>query len=308
MKCARRLSFRRVYCLWVGGLLILMVAVLFVFEGAIADWKHPVIHVSAESARVRDELDHAPKQVTVLTWNLAKAGFYEQSVPFLMSSETLARLDAMADIIRRENPEVVVLTEVVGRAGLGNDQVAYLAGALRMHSWTFGANYSFGIPGFSIQAGKAILTHGILSDARAVQLSGERWFWNPTNNRRLLLAELRLGARSWTIGAIRNDSFSVAHNLIHAREVLRICAGDQTMLAGDFNAEANSEAIKLFQNSGRFTGAFEGPSTFPSERPSNHGRRIDYIFAPKGWTLVSDRVIETTLSDHRPVVAEFRVP
>jgi endonuclease/exonuclease/phosphatase (EEP) superfamily protein YafD len=35
--------------------------------------------------------------------------------------------------------------------------------------------------------------------------------------------------------------------------------------------------------------------------------RIDYLFAPAEWELIEERAIENDASDHRAVVARFRV-
>jgi endonuclease/exonuclease/phosphatase (EEP) superfamily protein YafD len=88
------------------------------------------------------------------------------------------------------------------------------------------------------------------------------------------------------------------------RELLAFIGDRPCVLAGDFNAKPTDESIMLVTDSGRFDGAFDGPPTFPADAPD---RRIDYVFAPVAWEHVETRVLDTRASDHRPVVATFRV-
>jgi endonuclease/exonuclease/phosphatase (EEP) superfamily protein YafD len=62
--------------------------------------------------------------------------------------------------------------------------------------------------------------------------------------------------------------------------------------------------MQLLKASRRFAGAFDGPPTYPTDSPAE---RIDYVLAPAGWEHVETRVLDSTASDHRPVVAKFRV-
>ena len=62
--------------------------------------------------------------------------------------------------------------------------------------------------------------------------------------------------------------------------------------------------IQLIQASGKFVGEFDGPPTFPAEQPV---KRIDYVLAPKAWTHIETRVLSGEASDHRAVVARFRI-
>jgi len=76
-----------------------------------------------------------------------------------------------------------------------------------------------------------------------------------------------------------------------------------TILVGDMNAPPEREELApLF---GRLRDAWTGQSdlgfTYPSDAPV---RRIDYVFVGGGLRAVSARVLNTTASDHRPVVAE----
>jgi endonuclease/exonuclease/phosphatase (EEP) superfamily protein YafD len=63
--------------------------------------------------------------------------------------------------------------------------------------------------------------------------------------------------------------------------------------------------MQAFRSSGRFVGRFDSPPTFSTEKPD---RCIDYILAPRSWTLVRHRVLKDDISDHLPVVSTFALP
>ncbi len=67
---------------------------------------------------------------------------------------------------------------------------------------------------------------------------------------------------------------------------------------GDFNALAVSPEIVPLRAAFLDAAAGAGP-TFPADRPQ---QRIDYCFLPTSWHVVEARVVETSASDHRPVL------
>jgi endonuclease/exonuclease/phosphatase family metal-dependent hydrolase len=80
-------------------------------------------------------------------------------------------------------------------------------------------------------------------------------------------------------------------------------AGDRpALLAGDFNAGLGRPPRRLLSESGRFLEPTDRAPTFPATAPT---RRLDDIYAPAGWTLIEQRVVRTTLSDHLPVIAVY---
>jgi endonuclease/exonuclease/phosphatase (EEP) superfamily protein YafD len=103
---------------------------------------------------------------------------------------------------------------------------------------------------------------------------------------------------------VHNDPFSLANNAAQVRQLLEFAGDREAILAGDFNARPDDPAIRLVSDSGRYQGA-AGPPTFPADAPD---QRIDFIFAPKDWELLDERVLPGEASDHRAVVATFRLP
>ena len=77
-----------------------------------------------------------------------------------------------------------------------------------------------------------------------------------------------------------------------------------SILAGDFNAEPGSEAIRILHSCWQDTTPESPAATAPSDHPR---ARIDYImYRGPGLNVKSSRVIpESIASDHRPVLAVF---
>jgi endonuclease/exonuclease/phosphatase family metal-dependent hydrolase len=84
--------------------------------------------------------------------------------------------------------------------------------------------------------------------------------------------------------------------------------GAQQLLLGDFNAEPQASELQPLWH--RMTDAWavvHGPAgglTYPAITPV---KRIDYVTASRGIAVSSATVVESTASDHRPVVADLVV-
>jgi len=83
-----------------------------------------------------------------------------------------------------------------------------------------------------------------------------------------------------------------------ARRPARYTAGRPRLLAGDFNAWPTRHPA-LHARRG---------NTQPTHPAAAPKRTIDYVIAPATWQLFEYRVLDTEVSDHRPVFARFRCP
>ncbi|MCK6445633.1 MAG: endonuclease/exonuclease/phosphatase family protein [Planctomycetes bacterium] len=279
---------------------VLSAFALFAYEGLNPSWRTPEVARGAG-----DELAAPIRELRVVALNVAKARFYEDG-EFTDAQRVRAELDAIGRALIAERADLVFLSEVVLECGPEPlDQVEHLARVGRFPFRAASENYSFGLPFFRIRAGNAVLSRVPLRALETVQLAGGKPFWSPTNNRRALFCELQLGYAPVIVGALRNDSFDLANNLVQTREILDWVGARPALLAGDFNAEPHDESLRLLEASGRFIGLAGGPPTFPSSAPR---RRIDHVLAPASWTLVEQHVVAIGTSDHLAVVASFRVP
>ncbi|MCP5020483.1 MAG: hypothetical protein GY930_01795 [bacterium] len=246
-----------------------------------------------------------------MAFNLAKGFVYDGGLDFKTEEQITSWLDEVAALVIAEEVDLLFLSEVVFEAGpCPINQVTYLAEAAGFHAWAYGDFYSFGIPGYRMRSGNAILSRFPLKALEVQQLAGARHFWNPHGTRRLLWAEIELGgAQPLLVGSGRNETFIRVNKPVQVRQILdRLkTEGDRpVLLAGDFNDTPTSESFRLWRGSGRFQGVFDGKPTWPARAPR---RRIDSVLVPIAWPeLVGERVLDVKLSDHRPVVVVTRLP
>jgi endonuclease/exonuclease/phosphatase family metal-dependent hydrolase len=246
-------------------------------------------------------VDDDATAVTVVTWNVQGS----------------AGLDVagVADVIGRVAPDVVLVQEV------GWWQSRRLARRLGMQRrWAF---KHFRWPG---PEGLAIFTaHRLVGTTRFV-LRGQRWWdW-----RRRIAVAAEIDRRGWPFDVINihlsphDDSDDrrreAAIVIDFARRLPRppVIAGDCNDVPGgpgpaDLNAAGWIDAWAL----DRLADA-DGSTNWTSgqRRGRSPTQRLDYVFAPAGWTVVDAAVLATAerfdwfaeRSDHLPLVAVLRPP
>ena len=241
-----------------------------------------------------------------MAFNLAKCGCHRGGLSFRDAADVRDTLDEVAALIRRERVDIAFLSEIVWEAGpCPVNQVTYLAEAAGLGHYAFGENYSFGLPWYRIRSGNAVLSRGPLQAQALQQLPGPQGLLDPTNVRRALWVELDVGSHELLAACVRNDSFDLQNNAAQMAQLLDHAAQREVVLAGDFNAEPESVSIRQLLETSRWQGVPLGVPTYPARAPE---RQIDHVFVPSSWRAVSHAVPETTLSDHRPVIATFALP
>jgi len=299
-----RVSRRRVIVLLLCLLLLLVTpAVLFVVNGLLLAWgETPRLGTTGHASAREDR----PREVKILAYNIAKGFVHNGGLKFADRAVVAGHIRRVAEVINAERPDLVFLSEVVFEcAPCPLNQVVELAEATGMHAWAFGENYNIGLPFYRVAGGNAILSRRPLEGVANLSLAGRRPFYVTFNNRRALWAAANFGGERVLLASLHNDSFSISNNLEQTKQLLTFADGRPAILAGDFNARPKERPIKMIQDSGLFSGAFEGENTFPARGPE---KRIDFIFAPKSWKLLKHRVLEGDASDHRAVVSTFRLP
>ena len=283
-------------------LVIVVPLLLFTLNGTVlAKGERAVAgtYAGVEPAAADDET------VTVVSYNVAKGFAQKSGLDFDTPENVRGRMARMAEAVRAENPDLVFLSEVMTECTpCPVDQLEELARGCGLGHWAFGENYCFGLPFVRVVGGNAILSRTPLTPVANISLRGHKPFWETKNSRRALFASTEVRGQTVLLGSLHNDSYSLSNNAAQVREVLALVGERPCVLAGDFNAKPTEEPIKLVEGSGRFAGAFDGPPTFPADAPE---KRIDFVFAPAGWEHVETRVLDARASDHRPVVARFRV-
>jgi endonuclease/exonuclease/phosphatase family metal-dependent hydrolase len=293
---------------WTAGVASVRVGLpisLFVLNGTVlAAGEMPVVdHLSGD---VQAAPTSPSGEITLVAYNIAKGWAPRGGLSFHDAATVEARLRRMADAIIRERPDIVFLSEAMTEAGSCRvNQVEFLARACGLPFTAFGENYNFGVPGYRVVGGNAILSRFPLTPVGNVSLAGRKPFYVTSNNRRALFVSADIHGQTTLLGSLHNDSFNLRNNEAQVRQLLDFIGDRPCVLAGDFNAQPHQRSIELIRESEQFTGAFDGPPTYMGEPPA---RRIDFVFGPKALEHVETRVIEEDASDHRPLVARFRLP
>jgi len=228
------------------------------------------------------------------------------------SPANAADLDAIAEVIRRQNPDFVTLNEVdvfTNRTGKDVHQARDLAEKLGME-WHF----SKAIDRDGGEYGDAVLSKYPILEKRSYRLpcAAEQ----PGEGRSLCVIRVQIDGKDLYVASTHLDHLSGdASRLVQATEIRRIrdteLEGD-LILCGDLNAIPSSNVIATMTSFLTNTGPID-QYTFPSDDPS---RKIDYImyapiehFGVQNCQVVSrgdQQVGGVDASDHRPVIADIR--
>jgi endonuclease/exonuclease/phosphatase family metal-dependent hydrolase len=216
-------------------------------------------------------------------------------------------LPRLADVINREQPDVVALQEVdlnTRRSG-GVDQVAELARLTNLHG-----KFARARPYDGGEYGQAVLSRWPVASLKVYPLPAGTVgpATQPVEKRIAWVAKIQLPNTSKSLEFVGTHLHHAnnAYRLMQARELIDVLNTlDDPIVVGDFNAEPRSESIVYLQQSLREASP-DQRLTFPSSQPT---KKIDWVFIKdnSSWQAVSSDVVrETKASDHRPVVVEFQ--
>ena len=307
MKTAKRLSSQviqyTVFCIIALIGVIALAGGLFVFNGLVLTKNEtPLSGVTSHPPSVSTSLS----QIKILAYNIAKGFVHKGGISFRDRDVVTHQIQKIAEVIIAEQPDLVFLSEIVFECSpCPVNQVISLAEATGMHAWAFGENYNFGLPFYRIVGGNAVLSTFPLEPVENPSLAGRKPFYVTTNNRRMLWCATQIAGQRVLLTAVHTDSYNLANNLAQTRQLLDYAGEQAAIMAGDFNAQPHESSIQLIRKSNRFTGAFDGPLTFPAKSPE---QTIDFIFVPAHWELTEHHVVQSQASDHLSVVSTFRIP
>lgn len=255
-------------------------------------------------------------RLRLLTFNIAH-GRGLRPVQGLQTRRSIQEhLRRIAALLTRLDTDVVALQEI--------DQASSWAGDfdhldyLRHHT-----GYTHALHGvttrregvFHLCYGNAFLSRHALEEGEAVAFGrrtvGEKGFLfaeTTIEGRRVPLINLHLHYRSRT--ARLNQAARVFAYLEERHNTRAPFWSLPPVVCGDFNTSgrAGDAAAGLRAALARFGDYAIAPAagaTFPSPLPA---RRLDFIFAPAAAPILHQEIVTTWLSDHRPVLAELRLP
>ncbi len=226
-----------------------------------------------------------------------------------------ANLEAIAALVKSTGADVVLLQEVDrGTTRSGRvDQVERL-GALTGYSTAFAPsllNYQGG------QYGIAALTRGFIGYRATTPLAvtpPQTRAEGSHEPRVALLAFAEVRGRTWTL---INTHLDPAEGPWRAQEVQQVAdlardqqaSGRAMIVGGDFNSTPDNPVLAPLKAAGLRDAWAECGSgdgfTYPAEQPI---KRIDYLFLFGNLRCTSATVIETRISDHRPLLVTFMDP
>lgn len=222
-------------------------------------------------------------------------------------------LDRVATLVRSTAADLVLLQEVdrgTRRSG-GVDQLKVLGDRTGLHA-AFGRSLDYD----GGQYGIAVLARGAIRQHRTEALPVI-----PPQSRAGGSYEPRAALTvdtSTRIGPLRavnthlDASREEHYRLQESRHILLLAsklreARMPVIAGGDFNAEPGSETYRQllaggFRDAWAECGSGDG-FTYPADKPV---KRIDYLFLSGGLSCSSAQVIDTQISDHRPLLVVLR--
>ncbi|GAC1428553.1 MAG: hypothetical protein NVSMB68_00600 [Thermoanaerobaculia bacterium] len=230
-----------------------------------------------------------PRRLLVMTYNI------EGDAELLKGA---GHIEEIAKVINEVKPDIVGLNEIHRNTWQSrfHDQVGRLQQLTHMNG-VFGRSYSEIGGSF----GNAMLTRGFIvaADVHNLPSSGEP--------RSLLATTVRIDHVTIQFFVGHVAAWGGLNSSIRAKQL--DCLGRRVrvssyphILTGDFNAPPQASEIAAFRQLNTSL-QICGADLPPTQRIMK--KRIDYIFADRGWQVRDARVLDIGPSDHRPVVAEL---
>lgn len=247
--------------------------------------------------------------VRLLTWNVAhgRAEAFHQAL--LARNEVEGNLAKIAEVLRHERPDLVALQEADGPSAWsgGFDHVSTLARATGLSSHFHGDHNPFGLSGYDLSAGTALLSRFPMTDTLSEPFAAN---WRDTKGFVVATVEVPGTGRALDVVSVHLDFLNPGARRAQILALAEVLEGRDRprVILGDLNcdAEGATEAFRLLEERlgvVPYEPGLEQP-TFPAASPS---RRLDWILASPELEFVSYRPIEAYLSDHLGVVAEIRL-
>ena len=230
-----------------------------------------------------------PKHLLVMTYNI------EGHAELLKGR---SHIENIARVINAVKPDIVGLNEVHRRTWQSrfDDQIALLQRLTGM-SGAFGRSYSELGGGF----GNGVLTRGTILkvDVHNLPASGEP--------RSLLVTTIRIDNAVVETFVSHVAAWGGISSGIRAKQLE--CLGSHVRVSryprivmGDLNVDPAANEIQSFRRLNT-TLQLCGETLGATQKIMN--KRLDYIFADRGWQIRNARVLDGGPSDHRAVIAEL---
>ncbi len=256
------------------------------------------------------------QRLRIVTYNIAH-GRGLQPIQGLTSRRKIrSNLSKIAKLITQLRPDVVALQEIDQDSSWAGsfDQLSFLKEFTGFPHAVFGINNRrSGL--VRLNYGNAILSRHPIVESETVVFGrktvGEKGFVFAeidVHGRRLPLVNMHLHYRSRAhrIKQVEKVMDYLTHKQVHRRKHWLM----PPVVCGDMNNpshtdDATASLMKYFSQHGQYTLHPQRARTFPSPMPQ---RTLDFVFLPPGCIEVYCLVVRSWLSDHRPVMVEFKLP
>ena len=256
------------------------------------------------------------QQLRIVTYNIAH-GRGLQPIQGLTSRRRIRSiLLRIAKLIEKLNPDVVALQEIDQDSMWAGsfDQLEFLREFAGFPHAVFGVN--------NRRAGLLKLNYGnaILSRHPIVEWENIAFGQRRLGEKGFLFAEIDVAGRHVPLVTMHLHYRSRVHRIRQVAQLMAYLNKKQAdrrtnwavspIVCGDFNspshtADATASLFQYFSQRGHYTLHPRRARTFPSPLPR---RILDFIFLPPGCVEVYCLVVRSMLSDHRPVMVEFKLP
>ncbi len=255
-------------------------------------------------------------RLRIVTYNIAH-GRGLQPIQGLTSRRKIrANLLKIAELLVQLRPDVVALQEIDENSSWAGsfDHLAFLREFTGLPHAVYGINNRRnGL--LRLNYGNAFLSRHPIVEAENVVFGrktlGEKGF---------LFAEIDVEGRRLPMVNMHLHYRSRAHRIKQVNKVMEYLTQkhlnrgehwlQRPIVCGDMNNpshtdDATASLMTYFSQHGKYTLHPQRAFTFPSPLPQ---RTLDFVFLPPGCVEVYCLVVKSWLSDHRPVMVEFKLP
>ncbi len=248
----------------------------------------------------------------LLTLNAAHGRGLSLYQGFLSKSRLLRNVDALARFLTEAEADLVALQEVDGDSHWNKrlDLPAMLAAK---------SDYPYALLGVNTR--RSGLLHLSYGNALLSRYAVERWENRPFGNAALgekgfLYAEVRAGRRTLPVAVVHLCYKSPSRRRSQVARLMEFldARGEASapVVCGDFNAPASDtdDAVREMLESlrARFGDYRIHPVDVPTFHALHPRRRLDFVFLPAAYRVLSCEVPRVLLSDHLPVIVDFEIP
>ena len=260
-------------------------------------------NVSTEASKVPPA--HNDGTLTVMTLNVAhgrKRGFHQA----LKKRATIeSNLDDIADVLKREGPDVVALQEADGPSGWsgGFNHVEYLAVGGGLEHFCRGEH----VKGMKLSYGTALLSRLPLEESRSVTFAPSP----PTFSKGFVVATVAWPGRPDSQVDVVSVHLDFARKSVRGKQIQKLidelsARENPLIVMGDFNCQWDGKDKSLRTLAEGLDLVAPEPAAGDMATFPKTGKRLDWILASPELEFVEYRTVTDVLSDHYGVVAVLR--